>query len=257
MPCSAAKPKRSARGAFNPIDPLLGLLTFLSVISACAGCAGRHPPESAAARDAPGAEGGRRVAFSGVLRVTERGDSKRFRVRIYAQEPDRFRVEGSGALGGVAVIVTGMEGRACIVVPSRRTYAEGTLTEDLGTPLIGRSLIGCDLLRAIFLAGTLHEPAECSHTDPVESISEENGDVVRSIRIGALSYVVVTDGRARATTAREVRLEDRAQPGVSMNLVGLRPLAWPVAVPEGLFREPLPAGSKRVGLEVIGAQTAP
>lgn len=109
-------------------------------------------------RGRTGAEAG---AIVGVYRGTATsvdGESRKFRMRLYVELPDRIHAELSGPVGGPKLIVDGGGGRIAVsIVPERVAFVGGASRDDLARALGLR--IALDDLVPAFL-GTAGPPAD-------------------------------------------------------------------------------------------------
>lgn len=171
------------------------------------------------------------MAVSANVRVDSAAESRRARMRFYAEVPDSFRIELSGPVGGVAAVVTASGGLGRVVLPSQRLYSEGSVASDLGSAILGIPITGCDLG---WLAREIGGPLRF---DPCGDVAEDSGP--RSLRIDI-------DRPDPGALPTQVRISSAEDPAARVTLTNLRPLSFPEVRPDGFFREPVPDGAERL-----------
>ena len=233
-----------------------------------AGCARRAPHGIRGPAEILGGPAVQQVAFSADARVTAGGETRRLRLKVFAQAPDRMRIEGSGVIGGIAVVATTRDGRMRIVVPSRRAYAEGSARDDLGTRLVGFSFNACDLGRVVSRASGLASFDPCAAPAPhleergnaetAETALEPDPPPAREDESAVVLQFVPSED-PKDPLAREVRLEAVADPASRAVLTHLRRLPFPAAASTdgGFYWEPPPPGALRTEAEHLGDTEAP
>jgi hypothetical protein len=264
-----ADPDRRALSAGSAEDRgrLIALAVTLFALGGCVHVA--RPP--AAAKTTPPGEA-TRIAFAVSARVETGEMHRRLKLRVFAEAPDRIRVEGSGVVGGLAVIATGRGGRMRIVVPSRRRYSDLAVSDDLGTGLLGVPVTGCDLAALVRAWAGMAAFKACGDAGEEDSVPlDPNLDSNRgsnpgdgektAIEMLHLSVEVQwAKPRGRLPVSAVMmggvnpELTGPPPPLRSVEFSGFREIQFPETVQEGFFWEPLPERATQVPAASLGAE---
>src|SRR5262245_26534732 len=238
-----------------------------------AGSGGGPVAPPAAGSAAPGLPAWQRTtgAFDVDGRILAGAPSRRLRLRFYLAAPDRIRVEARGAVGGIALVATGSQGRVRIVLPGKRLYAEGAFDADLGTDLIGIPLTGCDLAMVMRISSGLarFRPCREAASDPGSGAGEaadpepsgptdRPGLIVDTSVTGDELVRFAWDWRDPGDFPREARIEmvGHAE-ATTFALTRFRPAPFPASPEPDFFWEPIPAGAKLTSFGALAGDEEP
>ena len=238
---------------------------------ALGGCVHVARPPAAAKTAQPGEV--TRIAFAASARVETPDMHRRLKLRIFAEAPDRIRIEGSGVVGGLAVVATGRGGRMRIGVPSRRRYSDLAISDDLGTGLLGVPVSGCDLAALVRAWAGMAAFRPCGDAVKEDSVpldpnldsnrgsnpGEGEKAAIQMLHLSVEMLWAKPRGRLpvtaeMSTAGHNPELTGPPPPLRSVEFTGFREIQFPETVPEGFFWEPLPERATQVPAANLGVE---
>lgn len=245
-------PVRSRGRRFVSAPLALSLLGVCAIGIGCAHRASTGPAERGSAAPAEGTASF--AAFAANARLMIEEESRRFKLRSYMAPPDRLRVEMRGPIGGLLLIVTALEGRVRLVVPSKRRYSETTLERDVGSALLGVPLSGCDLGKTIRFAANArwYDPCGTTQSWPADpSALGLSPLVIQSISSGTNDRVEFNFGGRREDGYPSSVVIGWGEGSAQLWVDAFRHLDPPRSIGADFFWEPVPPGFAQVPLEAL------